>query len=65
MNLYRILVRKSERKNHYKDQDIGGWTILKWDFREVGWGCMEWTDVAYDRDKWRVPVNTIRNLRVP
>jgi hypothetical protein len=23
------------------------------DFREVGWGDMDWIDVAQDRDRWR------------
>jgi hypothetical protein len=29
-NAYRILVGKSEGKNHWEDQDVGGWTVLKW-----------------------------------
>jgi hypothetical protein len=29
-NAYRILVGNSDGKNHWEDQDIGGWTILKW-----------------------------------
>jgi hypothetical protein len=30
MNAYRILVGKPEERNHWEDQDVGGWTILKW-----------------------------------
>jgi hypothetical protein len=30
MNAYRILVGKPEGKDHWEDQDVGGWTILKW-----------------------------------
>jgi hypothetical protein len=26
-NAYRILVGKPEGKNHWEDQDVGGWTI--------------------------------------
>jgi hypothetical protein len=26
---------------------------------------MVWTDLAQDRDEWRVLVNTVMNLRVP
>jgi hypothetical protein len=26
---YRILVRQPEGKNHWEDQEVGGWTILK------------------------------------
>jgi hypothetical protein len=29
-NVYRILVGKPEGKSHWEDQDVGGWTILKW-----------------------------------
>jgi hypothetical protein len=29
-NAYRILVEKPEGKRPLGDQDIGGWTILKW-----------------------------------
>jgi hypothetical protein len=28
--IYRILVGKPEGKNHWEDQDVGGWAILKW-----------------------------------
>jgi hypothetical protein len=28
-NAYRILVRKPEGKNHWEDQEVGGWAILK------------------------------------
>jgi hypothetical protein len=27
-NAYRLLVEKPEGKNHYDDQDVGGWIIL-------------------------------------
>jgi hypothetical protein len=38
---------------------------IKMDLREIGWGGMDWTDMAQDRYKWRSLVNTIMNLRVP
>jgi hypothetical protein len=31
---------------------------------EIGWGGMDWIDLAQDRDQWRALVNTVRNLRV-
>jgi hypothetical protein len=37
----------------------------KMDLREIGWGGMDWIDLAQDRDKWRTLVNTVMNLRVP
>jgi hypothetical protein len=30
MNVYRILAGKPEERKHWEDQDVGGWTILKW-----------------------------------
>jgi hypothetical protein len=38
---------------------------IKMDLREIGWGGMDWIDLAQDRDQWRVLVNTVINLRVP
>jgi hypothetical protein len=35
------------------------------DLREIGWGGMDWINVAQDRDQWRALVNTVTNLRVP
>jgi hypothetical protein len=32
------------------------------DIREIGWGGMEWINLAQDRDQWRALVNTVMNL---
>jgi hypothetical protein len=32
------------------------------DLREIGWGGMNWIDLAQDRYQWRAPVNTVMNL---
>jgi hypothetical protein len=37
----------------------------KMDLKERVWGGMDWIDLAEDRDKWRVLVITVMNLRVP
>jgi hypothetical protein len=29
-NAYRILVGNQKERYHWEDQDVGGWTILKW-----------------------------------
>jgi hypothetical protein len=26
-----------KKKDHWKDQDVGGWTILKWILDRMGW----------------------------
>ena len=33
--------------------------------KDIGWGGVEWTDLAQDRDSWRVFVDAIMNLGVP
>jgi hypothetical protein len=58
MHLHRILVGKPEGRRPYEDKDIGGWIILKW-ISEMGWGGMDWIDLAQDRYQWMAPVNTI------
>jgi hypothetical protein len=35
------------------------------DLREIGWGGMDWIDLAQERDQWRALVNTVMNLLVP
>jgi hypothetical protein len=33
--------------------------------QEVGWGGVEWFDLAQERDRWWALVNGVMNLRVP
>ena len=37
----------------------------KVDLQDVGYGGMDWIDVAQDMDRWRALVNAVMNLRVP
>jgi hypothetical protein len=40
-------------------------SINKMDLQEVGWGGMDWIDMAQDRDRCRAVVSAVMNLRVP
>jgi hypothetical protein len=35
------------------------------DLREIGWGGMEWIDLAQDGNQWRALVSMVMKLRVP
>jgi hypothetical protein len=39
--------------------------IKKIDLREIGWGGMDWSHLAQDKDRWWALVNMVMNLRVP
>jgi hypothetical protein len=65
MNAYRILVRKSEGKRPLERPRRRWEDNIRMDFRDIGWGGMDWINLAQDRDQWRALVNTVMNLRVP
>ena len=38
---------------------------IKINLQEVGWGGMDWINLAQKRDRWGGRVNAVMNLRVP
>jgi hypothetical protein len=64
-NAYRILVGEPEGKIPLGRPGRRWEDNIKRDFREIGWGGMDWIDLAQERDQWRALVNTVMNLRVP
>jgi hypothetical protein len=38
---------------------------IKIDLREIGWGSVDWIDLAQDRKELMTLVNTVMKLRVP
>jgi hypothetical protein len=65
MSAYRILVGKPEGMRQLGRPRRRWEDNIKMDLREIGWGGMDWIDLAQDRDQWRALVNTVMNLRVP
>jgi hypothetical protein len=38
---------------------------VKMGLREIGWGGMDWIDLAQDRNQWRALLNKVMNLQFP
>jgi hypothetical protein len=64
-NVYRLLVGKPEGKRPIGRPRRRWVDNLRMDLGVVGWGDVDWTDLAQDRDRWRALVNSVLNLRVP
>jgi hypothetical protein len=55
-----------EGKYSVTTKNVRRWTDnIKMVLREIGCDCMDWIDLAQDRDQWRSLVDTVMNLRVP
>jgi hypothetical protein len=68
------VARKEEKKNAYRKPEgkrpLGRprrrWVDnIRMDLGEVGWGGVDWTGLAKDRNRLRALVNSVLNLRVP
>jgi hypothetical protein len=61
---YRILVGRPEGRRPLGRPRSRWEDNIKTDLQELGWGGMDWIDMAQDRDRWRALVNAVMNLRV-
>jgi hypothetical protein len=61
---YRILVGRSEGRRPLGRPRRRWEDNIKMDLLEVGWGGMDWIDMAQDRDRWRAVVSAVMNLLV-
>jgi hypothetical protein len=62
--VYRVLMGKPEAKRPLGRPRRRREDGIRMDFREIGWGSVNWFQLAQDRDRWRALVNTVMNLRV-
>jgi hypothetical protein len=64
-NAYRLYVGKPEGKIPLGRPRLWWVDNIGIDLGEVGWGDVDWTGLAQDRNRWRALVNSVLNLRVP
>jgi hypothetical protein len=62
---YRVLVGKPEGRRPFDRPNRRWEDNIKMDLRDVGWGNMDWIDLAQDRERWRDLVTAEMDLRVP
>jgi hypothetical protein len=62
--VYRVLMGKLEGTRPLGRQRHRWEDGIRMDLREIGWGSVDWIQLAQDRDRWRALVNTATNLRV-
>ena len=61
----RVLVGKSEGKRPLGRPRRRWEDNIKMDLQEVGGGRGGWMELDQDRGRWRAPVGTVRDFRVP
>jgi len=49
-------------RDHLEYPGVDGKIILRWFFRKLDVGGMDWIELAQGRDRWRALVNAVMNL---
>jgi hypothetical protein len=62
--MYKVLVGKSKGKRPLRRPRRRWEDGIGMDFREIVLGCVDWIQLAQDRDRWRAVVSAVMNLRV-
>jgi len=65
VELCRVLVGRLGRKRPLGRPRRRWEDDIKKYLQRVGWGGMDWLDLAWGRDRWRALVNAVMNLCVP
>jgi hypothetical protein len=64
-NTYRLLVEKPEGRRPLRRPRRRWLDNTRMDLVEVGWGDVDWIDLAEDRNRWKVLVISVLSLRIP
>jgi hypothetical protein len=62
--VYRVFVGKPEGKTPMGRPWLRWEDNIKMDLQEVGYGGLDWIELAQDRNRWRGLVNAVMNLRI-
>jgi hypothetical protein len=62
--VYSVFVGKREGKRPLGRPRRRWEDNIKMDLEEVGYGGMDWIELAQDRDRWQALVSTVMNFRV-
>jgi hypothetical protein len=62
---YRVLVGKPEGRRPLGRPRRRWEDNIKTDLRELECGCVDWTGLVQDRDRWRALVSAVMILQVP
>jgi hypothetical protein len=60
--VYRVLVGKPDLRRPLRRPWCRWEDNIKMDLQEVGWGGIDWIDLAQDRERWQAVVNTVMNF---
>ena len=63
--VYRVLVGKPEGKRPLRRPRRKWVHNIRMDLQEMGFGYMDWIELAQDTDRWRKLLSAVMNLRVP
>jgi hypothetical protein len=62
--VYKVLMGRPEGKRPLGRPRSRWEEGIRMNLREIGWGSVEWIQLAQDRDRWLALPNMVMNLRV-
>jgi hypothetical protein len=62
--VHRVLVGKPEGRRPLGRPRCRWEDNIRMDLQEVECGCVDWMELAQDRNRWRALVSAVMNLRV-